>query len=61
MRFEVVIVRFWGRSGGPEEGVVVREHGEDNSEEEGRRCVQRNMQVSIFTLSSTPLRLRMQI
>lgn len=37
--FEVAIVRFWGWVGGPEEGVVVGEQGEDDSQEEGCRCI----------------------
>lgn len=33
--FEDGVVGGWGRGGGPEEGVVVREEGEEDAEEEG--------------------------
>lgn len=36
--FEVGVVRFRGWSSGPKEGVVVREQGEDDPQEEGCRC-----------------------
>lgn len=38
MGFQVVVVRFRSRGGGPEKRVVVGEHGEDDPKEEGRRC-----------------------
>jgi hypothetical protein len=37
VRFKCEPVWVRGRGGGPEDGVVVREEGEEDAEEEGRR------------------------